>query len=1282
MATAGELKFVITVDNKGAVKNVKVISKETEKFKKQTDKANKSMGKFAKTVRRAFVAAGIAIAIKKTIEFNKEIALTATMMPGLDQEVENLKANVQGLAIQYGKTTTDLAKGAFLVVSAFGAQAAASQKLELTAKAAAAGNATTSDSLALLSAVTKGYGDISDEAFKKASDLSFMTVKLGQTSFPELAASIGKVVPVAAAMGVKQEELFAGFSTLTGVTGSAAEVTTQLAGIMRAFIKPTEGMRAALKKAKVETGEQMIAQFGLIGSMRKLIADTDGTSVSIGKLFRRAEALPAVFALTSGQAEIFDEKLQKIFESAGATDEAFNEIANGVNKAGFSLEQTKQAFVVFTQRIVDSTLQSTEFDDALKGLRSVFENKAFVGAIVMVTSALAKFLSVTLQAVAAIPELFAQANESMEKTVDQAKQWEENFKKTFAALREAGAGFDVLNAALESLDKTGRVAELSERSKELRDKIAELEKISKLAAPAVQDIYQAGIADRVKKLTIIEKERNDILSNQINFIVKNNEQFGISNEIIEKARGLLREQIKIQKEVTDEINKNTDSLNKNAAELTDVEKIAKRYGVGLKSATAIMQTQNPELAKLIELQNSLEISLEEATKLLPILNRLEKERKENQKNTKTELLDLPNLQDTINAGMREEIDLVPGLESVNLSVADFVEEQEKAAAATDKAAEKARKMKAGLDAIDRGLQLIARNEGIPERQKELFLGFGNVLKDIVKKDYIGAMAGSIRMLSSVLGETNAEFNKFTGIAEGLVSGNYIGAIASAASLAADILGPDGLTGSLTLAADALRELGDVGDEVIQRLADQFEELAQKVSQSEWLADPLGEWEKLQDEMSDAADEFKKTLPEAYEKAADAIGPLSDFLSQGAKTQDEFNSQVGITLGLFANMLKSGMSITEVLGAMGDSFDQLIATQEASGFAGDKTFEALKQFRTLIKDNEELVKSVEGFNKVLEITASLGPLTQKQLEDFGKSATAQFDKLIDAGFSSAQALTMLAPSLLTLKENAEKYGLELDANTQKLIDQAEKAGVFDEMADPLDTIADILLRIGEALGANLEEFNNMNTTVDDVSQKTQDEMGDVQAEVLKVGEAAADTSDIMKSSTHSATQSMEKDIEKLTGSSIDGMDDLAKAAGKAAGDMETSFIVSSKGSLDAINKFVGSASQSLGKLGLPIPGLGLPPGPGQDNIPQFGTGTPAGGFTVPRGFDNDDYLIGVGSGETVNVTPAGATNSESNFNLDITLAVDKDDSVDMVAQKVIEAIKLKKYGIDQAIREVV
>ena len=77
-----------------------------------------------------------------------------------------------------GVATADLTDGMYQVVSAFGDSADAASILETAAKSAAAGNATTTDSINLLSAVTKGYGDTSAEAVQKAADLSFATVRL------------------------------------------------------------------------------------------------------------------------------------------------------------------------------------------------------------------------------------------------------------------------------------------------------------------------------------------------------------------------------------------------------------------------------------------------------------------------------------------------------------------------------------------------------------------------------------------------------------------------------------------------------------------------------------------------------------------------------------------------------------------------------------------------------------------------------------------------------------------------------------------------------------------------------------------------------------------------------------------------------------------------------------------------------------------------------------------------------------------------------------------------
>lgn len=53
------------------------------------------------------------------------------------------------------------------------------EKVEINAKAAAAGMAETTDALNLSSVVMKGYGDTTAEMNKKVMDLAFMTLKLG-----------------------------------------------------------------------------------------------------------------------------------------------------------------------------------------------------------------------------------------------------------------------------------------------------------------------------------------------------------------------------------------------------------------------------------------------------------------------------------------------------------------------------------------------------------------------------------------------------------------------------------------------------------------------------------------------------------------------------------------------------------------------------------------------------------------------------------------------------------------------------------------------------------------------------------------------------------------------------------------------------------------------------------------------------------------------------------------------------------------------------------------------
>lgn len=340
-----------------AVANVKDAG---DKVKGVTDKIG-AFGEGAERVGKTMTAkltlpilAAGAGAIKMSTDFNGAMANIATLIPGNTARVNELKTTIQDMAISTGKSTADLANGMYQVVSAFGDTADSAKILEINAKSAKAGLAETTDAINLTSGVTKAYGDTTAGAVQKASDLALMTVRLGQTTFPELAASMGRVTPLAASLNVKQEELFGTMATFTGVTGGAAEVSTQLRGVLQALMAPTADMQALMKKLGYENGQAMIKSLGLQGSIEAMTKASKDTGKPLQAFIGSIEGQTLALAATGGQADTFRDKIKQMGDVAGTTDEAFNEVTNGVNKAGFQMEQAKAKAEVAAQKMGDA----------------------------------------------------------------------------------------------------------------------------------------------------------------------------------------------------------------------------------------------------------------------------------------------------------------------------------------------------------------------------------------------------------------------------------------------------------------------------------------------------------------------------------------------------------------------------------------------------------------------------------------------------------------------------------------------------------------------------------------------------------------------------------------------------------------------------------------------------------------------------------------------------------------------------------------------------------------
>lgn len=321
------------------------------------DAAGKKMSGIGKKMSLGLTAPILAFgagALKASNDFNAGMANVASLIPGNTKRVGELKDGVQDLAVEVGKSTGDLSDGLYNVISAFGDTSDSMKILDINARAATAGVATTTDAINLTSAVTKGYGDTSAKAVSQASDLALMTVKLGQTTFPELAASIGQVIPFTTQLGISQQELFASMATLTGVTGGASEVATQMKGAMQALMAPTADAAKAFKAAGYESGAAAVKQLGLQGSMKLLTDAAAKSGKPLQAYVSSLEGQTFALSLTGSQAKNYTDKLGEMSKAAGVTDAAFAEQTQGINKTGFALAQAKEKGQVFAQNMGDA----------------------------------------------------------------------------------------------------------------------------------------------------------------------------------------------------------------------------------------------------------------------------------------------------------------------------------------------------------------------------------------------------------------------------------------------------------------------------------------------------------------------------------------------------------------------------------------------------------------------------------------------------------------------------------------------------------------------------------------------------------------------------------------------------------------------------------------------------------------------------------------------------------------------------------------------------------------
>jgi TP901 family phage tail tape measure protein len=278
-------------------------------------------------------------ATKAAGDFGEEMGLVATLLPGMGGRVKALSAEITKL----DGDSSELTRGLFQTISAFGDSERAIDSLNESYRAAVAGGSTVKEAVDLQIAATKAFGDTSEQARKRVLDLAFETNRIGVTTFPELANNLGQVTGLASTMGLTIEEVFATFATLTGAIGNTSDSATAFRATLSQLAQGGQELDVIFETLGVRTGQELIAKFGgFKGALDAVAGAAKELDIPLTKVYSNVRAAKGAIPLSENLNRKLADSLDAMGESAGASDQAFKDATTGLAAFSFQGDRLRQ----------------------------------------------------------------------------------------------------------------------------------------------------------------------------------------------------------------------------------------------------------------------------------------------------------------------------------------------------------------------------------------------------------------------------------------------------------------------------------------------------------------------------------------------------------------------------------------------------------------------------------------------------------------------------------------------------------------------------------------------------------------------------------------------------------------------------------------------------------------------------------------------------------------------------------------------------------------------------
>lgn len=341
------------------------------------------------TVPLLAVGAGAA---KMATDFDTSMTrITALVGVGSD-EVDGMRDSVMDLSGETARAPGELAEALFFVTSAGIKGAEALDVLEMSAKASAVGLGDTATIADLVTSAMNAYGSDTLSA-ADATDTLTAAVREGKLEPDALAGAMGRVLPMASALGVEFHEVGAGMAAMSRTGTTAREAATQLRSILQGILSPAQGAAEGFAEVGL-TAEGLQSQLrdeGLLATLQTLVGAFDGNAAATEAVFGNIRALTGVMDLMGSNAQATEQIFDELTDTVGATDDAFEVMSE---TAGFKMQQAwvdMQAALVQAGDVILPVV--TGIVEGIGGLASAFGDlpgpaqSAFLGIAGVVAAA-------------------------------------------------------------------------------------------------------------------------------------------------------------------------------------------------------------------------------------------------------------------------------------------------------------------------------------------------------------------------------------------------------------------------------------------------------------------------------------------------------------------------------------------------------------------------------------------------------------------------------------------------------------------------------------------------------------------------------------------------------------------------------------------------------------------------------------------------------------------------------------------------------------------------------